>query len=627
MKSKKILLAMLTILHFAMSAQKSMVSSNVKEATVYLNGAFVVREARTSLFQGSNTLVFSKIPASIEPSSIQISVDKNIEIISVRTREKIKSNPEDSILLLKLTDSLNSLRKSRVINDTKLKVLKEEEDIIRKNQPSFSSEYAIKTTELQSVVLFNRTRLSELFFAMVELNYDSGRLDSLEKLLKLRIARIRNTKPEKWYDIETEVTSTGRYEATFRISYFTMFASWVPSYDLRVQDVSSPVRLQMKASLTQFTGETWENVRLTVSNGSPENSEVGPGIAPWFLRYFQRTDIVHNANTTHSEQIRNVSGVVRDNAGEPLIGANVFIKEYSSVGVVTDIEGRYYIPVPQGSKTITVSYVGYVSKESSIKSDHVDFILDESNLLEEVVITGSRVSKENSNVSYAINGINTKELVVRDFAAPPAKVSYQPTTFSFTIDKPCTVNSSSVGSDIMVNMQEIPSVYHYWTIPKMEKSVFLTARLADWQKFDLLSGQINLYLEGKYVGKSFLDVRVAADTLDISLGRDKNIIVERTMTRDFRKKNFMSNKTTIEKKFAFEVRNNKGQPVRVTVQDHFPISTDKSIDVYDTEAPKGIINTENKIVTWLCDLQPRSSVSFDLSYSVKFSADKWVDLE
>jgi uncharacterized protein (TIGR02231 family) len=319
--------------------------------------------------------------------------------------------------------------------------------------------------------------------------------------------------------------------------------------------------------------------------------------------------------------------VVRDNAGEPLIGANVFIKEYSSVGVVTDIEGRYYIPVPQGSKTITVSYVGYVSKESSIKSDHVDFILDESNLLEEVVITGSRVSKENSNVSYAINGINTKELVVRDFAAPPAKVSYQPTTFSFTIDKPCTVNSSSVGSDIMVNMQEIPSVYHYWTIPKMEKSVFLTARLADWQKFDLLSGQINLYLEGKYVGKSFLDVRVAADTLDISLGRDKNIIVERTMTRDFRKKNFMSNKTTIEKKFAFEVRNNKGQPVRVTVQDHFPISTDKSIDVYDTEAPKGIINTENKIVTWLCDLQPRSSVSFDLSYSVKFSADKWVDLE
>ena len=545
----------------------------------------------------------------------------------MRTREKIKSNPDDSILLLKLTDSLNSLRKSRVINDTKLKVLKEEEDIIRKNQPSFSSEYAVKTTELQSVVLFNRTRLSELFFAMVELNYDSGRLDSLEKLLKLRIARIRNTKPEKWYDIETEVTSTGRYEATFRISYFTMFASWVPSYDLRVQDVSSPVRLQMKASLTQFTGETWENVRLTVSNGSPENSEVGPGIAPWFLRYFQRTDIVHNANTTHSEQIRNVSGVVRDNAGEPLIGANVFIKEYSSVGVVTDIEGRYYIPVPQGSKTITVSYVGYVSKESSIKSDHVDFILDESNLLEEVVITGSRVSKENSNVSYAINGINTKELVVRDFAAPPAKVSYQPTTFSFTIDKPCTVNSSSVGSDIMVNMQEIPSVYHYWTIPKMEKSVFLTARLADWQKFDLLSGQINLYLEGKYVGKSFLDVRVAADTLDISLGRDKNIIVERTMTRDFRKKNFMSNKTTIEKKFAFEVRNNKGQPVRVTVQDHFPISTDKSIDVYDTEAPKGKINTENKIVTWLCDLQPRSSVSFDLSYSVKFSADKWVDLE
>ena len=462
---------------------------------------------------------------------------------------------------------------------------------------------------------------------MLDLTAEGKRLDSLEYSMKLKMARIKNNRPEQWYEVESEVLSPRQSETVFKISYFTMFASWTPSYDLRVQDVASPVRLQMKASVTQNTGEKWEDVKLTVSNGSPQNSEVGPRIAPWYVRYFQRSNVPVTSNVQGHVQVRSVSGKVTDNAGEPVIFANVTIKENPEFGTTTDFDGRYYLPVPQGAKTIEVSYVGFRTQESAIRSEKMDFVMNEADILSEVVVSTAGIKKENSSLAYSVtNGVGV-ESVIKNYSAPPTRITYQPTTFSFTLDKPCTVPGSTVSSDYMVTTMEIPSAYRYWTVPKMEKAVFLTARLADWQKFGLLDADINLYLEGKYIGKSYLDTKSAADTLDISLGRDKNIIVERTMTRDFKKKNFLSNKIIVERKYSFEIRNNKGQPVSVMVQDHLPLSTDKSIEVYDTEVSKGKSEQETGIVTWQFDIKPGSSVTCDMSYSLKYSGDKWVDLD
>lgn len=78
---------------------------------------------------------------------------------------------------------------------------------------------------------------------------------------------------------------------------------------------------------------------------------------------------------------------------EPLIGAAVQVKE-TGAGVTTDIDGNYRISAEMG-QTLTVSYVGCVSQEAKITSDHIDFVLeDNAAKLEEVVVVGYGVQKK-----------------------------------------------------------------------------------------------------------------------------------------------------------------------------------------------------------------------------------------
>ena len=69
---------------------------------------------------------------------------------------------------------------------------------------------------------------------------------------------------------------------------------------------------------------------------------------------------------------KKITGVVRDQKGEPIIGANVFEKGTTN-GTVTDIDGKYSLEVSMGS-LLQISYIGYDSKEIKVgNSDVVKF--------------------------------------------------------------------------------------------------------------------------------------------------------------------------------------------------------------------------------------------------------------
>ncbi len=88
-----------------------------------------------------------------------------------------------------------------------------------------------------------------------------------------------------------------------------------------------------------------------------------------------------------------VSGVVVDNTGEPLIGVNVMVKG-TTIGTITDFDGNFAIDVAPPA-TIVVSYMGYDTKELEVVgSEPVNITLTESTeLLEEVVVIGYGVQK------------------------------------------------------------------------------------------------------------------------------------------------------------------------------------------------------------------------------------------
>ena len=109
------------------------------------------------------------------------------------------------------------------------------------------------------------------------------------------------------------------------------------------------------------------------------------------------------------QQKKNVTGLVKDKAGEPIIGANVIVKGTTS-GVITDIDGRFTIPASAG-QVIEVSFIGFKTYSFPVdsKSDYNIVLQDDAELLEEVVVVGYG-SQLKRSVTGAISSVKSEDL-------------------------------------------------------------------------------------------------------------------------------------------------------------------------------------------------------------------------
>ncbi|MGP1538461.1 SusC/RagA family TonB-linked outer membrane protein [Bacteroides pyogenes] len=107
---------------------------------------------------------------------------------------------------------------------------------------------------------------------------------------------------------------------------------------------------------------------------------------------------------------KKVTGVVKDEKGEELIGVNVSVKG-SSTGTITDIEGRFSLQAAKG-EVIEFSYVGYVSKQITLGDvTTLSVVLQEdSKTLDEVVVTALGIKRSEKALSYNVQKVDNKDL-------------------------------------------------------------------------------------------------------------------------------------------------------------------------------------------------------------------------
>lgn len=110
-------------------------------------------------------------------------------------------------------------------------------------------------------------------------------------------------------------------------------------------------------------------------------------------------------------QKKQVSGVVTDNTGAPVVGAAVVIPG-TSTGVVTDASGRYSLAVPQGTRAIEVSCIGYATQTIAVgaASTYNVVLADDSLMLAETVVVGYGTMKK-GEVASAISTVKSEDFL------------------------------------------------------------------------------------------------------------------------------------------------------------------------------------------------------------------------
>lgn len=121
-----------------------------------------------------------------------------------------------------------------------------------------------------------------------------------------------------------------------------------------------------------------------------------------------------DAVTIMQQQNLKVSGVVTDEAGEPLIGVSVLVKG-TTLGNITDLNGRFSLDVPEGS-ILEISYIGYKTQSIKAQREPMNIVLKEdAQKLDEVVVVGFGTQKK-VNLTGSVSAVTGDDISKRPVA-------------------------------------------------------------------------------------------------------------------------------------------------------------------------------------------------------------------
>lgn len=101
-----------------------------------------------------------------------------------------------------------------------------------------------------------------------------------------------------------------------------------------------------------------------------------------------------------------IQGTVKDNKGEAVIGAAIIVKG-TTVGTISDADGKFSLTLPAGAETLIIKYIGYKAKEVQIALGKFDVALEEDNKeLDDVVVTALGVKRERKALGYSTQQIS-----------------------------------------------------------------------------------------------------------------------------------------------------------------------------------------------------------------------------
>lgn len=657
----KPLFVLLALSTTAFSQKESKEYAAIQQVTIFKSGAQVQHTKKVNLGSGKQTIVFEKLTDFVDPNSVQLKSSENATILSIRLRK----NFDDVSIQKQDVDKLNDKRKVLENEEQKLRdeyyVLLKDEEILNLNKQFGSQQQGVKIAELKEASTFFHAKNTEIRVRKAQLEDEIEAIIRKINTIEQEISTRRSLPVINYTEIEVELEVQKAGETNFEFSYITPNASWKPYYDMRSSGVGSPILLEAKGLVTQNTGIEWKNIKLVLSTNDPYDNTQEPLISQWNLNYYTpvpQRQIVQRVRPVYDYSGEVIHGEVLDQVtGEPLAFAKIAMNSNQSNYVMSDISGKFSFTVPRNEQGFQVSYLGYTSQGLSINSPYVKIALypedvamealpesdywsgnGESLEADEVQVTAYRIpgvqstitredikrmpKRKVKSVAATVGGVNQEF-----YNTPIAAAQQKDLRMEYVIETPFTIPSDNSDHRVAIAVYTMNANYEYHAVPKLDKNVYLVAQVNGWEKLNLLPGESNLYFDGTYIGKSYVDVNSTKDTMSFSLGQDKKVLVERTRSQEMSKTRLIGSRYKYDVTWDFVVRNNGGAEIPMIVKDHFPVSVNEDIKVKEGEFEGASKEENSHILTWKFSLKKGETKKFKFNYSVDYGRTQPLYLE
>jgi uncharacterized protein (TIGR02231 family) len=287
------------LLMIASAAQAAEIgaTSRVDVVMVFPTGAAVTRLGSVKLDAGDHTIVFADLPARAIASSIRVEAKASgkLEIGSVDSRRLFVPRSDGANAASerkRIEDAIEKLRDEKSALEAAIKAAEAQRTLINNlaqlpTRPQPANAAAAEPDWAQLFALIGQ-RSGEAQKTILDTQIKVRELDRQVKDLEGKLASVAPTQDERT-ELKLFVNAESALEAAIAIHYQVTSASWIPFYEARLatgsKTLAPKLQLVRRASIQQKSGESWDNVSLSLSTTRPGAGTAAPELKEMTIDY------------------------------------------------------------------------------------------------------------------------------------------------------------------------------------------------------------------------------------------------------------------------------------------------------------------------------------------------------
>ena len=367
--------------------------SHVDAVTVYPSGAEVTRVTEARLTAGNTTLILEDLPGELDAQSIRVegvggegveigSVDSKLIYLSTDAQDAERKRLENEIEAL--GDERRALDQTLSDADYQKRLLLSLAD--KQLMPSSEDKTnRVDATQLGSLLDLVSVKLNVISKTIHEAQLRQRDIDKQINELTNKLASVAPAQVAKM-QVAVHLTAPAETNGTFKVRYRVGNAGWAPFYDARLttpdKDQKSKIEIVRRAEVMQSSGESWDNVALTVSTARPLGATAAPELWEQEIQIYRpladkmkkEMDALGGADSSANEavpaspKVQELAGLVARSDGEQ----KQALIEIAGFQALYGIQGRVSVDNSGTSKKVRISTDNFDAALNAIAVPKID---------------------------------------------------------------------------------------------------------------------------------------------------------------------------------------------------------------------------------------------------------------
>lgn len=198
------------------------------------------------------------------------------------------------------------------------------------------------------------------------------------------------------------------------------------------------------------------------------------------------------------------------------------------------------------------------------------------------------------------------------------------TSVSFAIPYKVDLPSDGQPHRIVLATGKAEAEIKYYSAPKLLRAAIATATLKNPFSFPMLSGPVNIFLDGRFVNSSaFEKTIIPEDKILLGLGVDEGIKIDRKLDKKFTEySGTFTKNTVINYEYSINITNGKSSDINIEIKDHYPVSKNEKIKVELKEPQKSEAEISGDgLIIWKLTLRKAETKKLFIKFTVEHPRD------